>query len=131
MRTTPLLLGEILSVGLLLVLGVSANFWLAIGIVSLWGFLFSCIMPIRQAYLNSLIPSKQRATVLSFDSLLGSAGGIVTQPILGRAADLWGYMQSFMLGGLIQALAIPLAVLARRENIKLEEKRELLKVEPA
>lgn len=131
LRTTALLLGEILSVGLLLVLGVSANFWLAIGIVSLWGFLFSCIMPIRQAYLNSLIPSKQRATVLSFDSLLGSAGGIVTQPILGRAADLWGYMQSFMLGGLIQALAIPLAVLARRENIKLEEKRELLKVEPA
>jgi MFS family permease len=121
LRTTALLVGEILGVGGLLLLGVANNFWLAIGIVAVWGLLSSCIMPIRQAYLNTLIPSKQRATVLSFDSLMGSAGGVVIQPILGRSADLWGYMQSFLLGGVIQALAIPLAVLARKENIKNEQ----------
>lgn len=131
LRTTALLLGEVLSVGFLLLLGIAGNFWLAIGIVSLWGLLFSCVMPIRQAYLNRLIPSKQRATVLSFDSLMGSAGGIVTQPILGRAADLWGYMQSFLLSGVIQALAIPLAVLARRENIKIERAQGTLEGETA
>lgn len=130
LRTSALLAGEVISVVFLLLLGIANNFWLAIGIVTFWGLLFSCIMPIRQAYLNTMIPSKQRATVLSFDSLLGSAGGIVTQPILGRAADLWGYMQSFLLSGVIQALAIPLAILARKENIKLEEKRGLSKVEP-
>lgn len=126
LRTSALLVGEVLGVGFLLLLGVAANFWLAIGIVSLWGLLSSCLLPIRQSYMNSLIPSKQRATVLSFDSLLGSAGGIVTQPILGRIADISGYMQSFLVSGLIQALAIPLAVLARRENIKLESGPEKL-----
>jgi len=33
-------------------------------------------MPVRQAFVNGLIPSEQRATVLSFDSLMGSAGGV-------------------------------------------------------
>ena len=125
LRTSALLVGETLSVGFLLLLGLANNFWLAIGIVVFWGLLFSAITPIRQTYLNSLIPSKQRATVLSFDSLMGSAGGIVTQPILGRAADLWGYAQSFMLSGVIQALAIPFAILARKENIRNDEKGEL------
>ena len=41
-------------------------------------------MPIRQAYLNDMIPSQQRATVLSFDSLMGSSGGVVIQPVLGQ-----------------------------------------------
>jgi len=40
---------------------------------------------------HGVIPSAQRATVLSFDSLMGSAGGVVIQPVLGRAADIYGY----------------------------------------
>jgi hypothetical protein len=45
--------------------------------------------PIRQAYVNGLIPSEQRARVLSFGNLMGSGGDVVVQPALGRAADLW------------------------------------------
>jgi MFS family permease len=131
LRTSALIVGEFLGIGGLLFLGVANDFWLAILIVAAWGLLFSCIGPIRQAYLNSLIPSKQRATVLSFDSLMGSVGGVITQPILGRAADLWGYMQSFLIGGAIQALALPFAFLARRENIKLEAKGALANEESA
>jgi len=63
-----------------------------------------------------LIPSEQRATVLSFDSLVGSSGGIVIQPILGRAADVWGYPMSYACSAAIQALAIPFMTLARRER---------------
>ena len=70
----------------------------------------------RQAYLNGLIPSEQRATVLSFDSLLGSSGGVVVQPILGKAADVWSYPASYMCCAAIQALAIPFIWLARRER---------------
>ena len=40
----------------------------------------------RQAYLNGLIASEHRATVLSFDALMSSAGGVVAQPALGRVA---------------------------------------------
>ncbi len=66
--------------------------------------------------MNGLIPSEQRATVLSFDSLMGSAGGVVAQPALGRAADVYGYGTSLVIAAVVQALAIPFGILARREH---------------
>lgn len=48
-------------------------------------------MSARRGYdLTDLIPSRQRATVLSSDSLMGSADSVVFQPALGRAADVCG-----------------------------------------
>jgi MFS family permease len=82
----------------------------------LWGLLFSTIMPVRQAYVNALIPSEHRATVLSFDSLMGSSGGIATQPVLGRVADAWGYPASYLCSAAIQALAVPFLFVARRQR---------------
>ena len=73
-------------------------------------------MPIRQAYLNGMIPSRQRATILSFDSLMNSTGGVWAQPVLGRAADVWGYAPSYVLSAGIAALALPPLVLSRRQN---------------
>jgi hypothetical protein len=73
-------------------------------------------MPIRQTYLNGLIPSRQRATILSFDSMMSSTGGVWAQPVLGRAADVWGYGPSYLLGAGISALAIPCLGLSRRQN---------------
>ena len=52
-------------------------------LIVLWALLSATALPIRQAYLNGLIPSQQRATILSFDSLVSSTGGVVAQPILG------------------------------------------------
>ena len=120
LRTSVLLTCEVASVGMLLFLGFVSGFWQAIVLVSVWGLLSAAITPVRQAYLNTLIPSKQRATVLSFDSLMGSVGGVVIQPTLGRVADIGGYAQSFLASGLIQAIALPFAVLARRENMRAE-----------
>jgi MFS family permease len=54
--------------------------------------------------------------VLSFDSLMGSTGGIVAPPILGRTADIYGYPASYVLGAGIGALALPFVFLARHEN---------------
>jgi MFS family permease len=73
-------------------------------------------MPIRQAYLNDMIPSKQRATVLSFDSLMDSSGGVVIQPVLGRAADVYSYSASFVLGALFQLAAVPFLIGSRRQH---------------
>ena len=47
-------------------------------------------------------------------SLVSSVGGVVMQPGLGKAADLRGYPESFVLAGLLQALALPFLALARR-----------------
>ena len=115
-RTSALLTGAIFNAILLFALGQTMNFWLAVAIVSLWALFFAAVMPLRQAYLNEHIPSKQRATVLSFDALMSSAGGVAIQPALGRTADLAGYLQSFMVSSGIYALAVPLTWLAHRQN---------------
>src|SRR5687768_6788120 len=94
----------------------TSSFWMAIGLLVIWGLTFSAGMPIRQAYLNGIIPSQQRATVLSFDNLMGSAGGVVAQPALGRVADVWGYSASYVVCAFIQLAAVPFLVLARRED---------------
>ena len=39
--------------------------------------LFAVEGPLRQAYLNGVIPSEQRATVLSFDNMIGATGGVI------------------------------------------------------
>ena len=49
---------------------------MAIALLVLWGLMFAAVSPVRQAYVNGLIPSQERATVLSFDSLLGSSGAV-------------------------------------------------------
>lgn len=115
-RTTVLVIVMILSVAATLAVGLIPNFWLAITMLALWGLMFSIMMPIRQSYLNRLIPSKQRATMLSFDSLLSPSGGVGAQPLLGRTADMWGYANSYLWSAGIQALSIPLLWLARREK---------------
>jgi MFS family permease len=115
-RTSALIATAGLSVVALGLIGIVENFWAVIGLTSVWGLLFAATMPIRQAYLNGLIPSRQRATILSFDSLMSSSGGVWAQPVLGRAADVWGYAPSYLLGAGISVLALPFLVLSRRQN---------------
>jgi MFS family permease len=117
-RTSVLLAAYVTSVVVLALVGLVPNFWVVVTLLVLWGLMFSAVMPVRQAYLNALIPSEQRATVLSFDSLFGSTGGVVIQPALGKAADVWGYPISYLFGAGFQALAIPFTWLARREKAK-------------
>src|SRR4030095_15618407 len=115
-RTTVLLTCEAISALVLAVVGFVPNFWVAVALLILWGLMFSAMMPVRQTYLNGLIPSEQRATVLSFDSLFSSSGGVVFQPLLGKAADVWSYPTSYIFSAAIQALAVPFTWLARREK---------------
>ena len=115
-RTSALLAAVGASALTLALIGLLESFWAALALIVVWGLLFAASMPIRQAYLNGLIPSQQRATILSFDSMLGSTGGVVVQPVLGRSADVWGYPGSYLLGAGISALALPFVLLSRREN---------------
>jgi len=115
-RTTALIATAGLSVISLGLIGIVESFWAVIGLIVVWGLLFAASMPIRQTFLNGLIPSRQRATILSFDSLMASSGGVWAQPVLGRAADVWGYAPSYLLGAGISALAVPFLALSRRQN---------------
>jgi MFS family permease len=115
-RTHALMFASFLGTACLALMGLTSSFWVAIALLVVWGLTFSASVPIRQAYINGLIPSQQRATVLSFDNLMASAGGVAAQPALGRAADVWGYPSAYVLSGVIQLTALPFLALARRED---------------
>jgi MFS family permease len=123
-RTTTVIGASVASIITLLVLGLTSLFWLAIVFLVLWGFVFAVAGPVRQAYLNDMIPSKQRATVLSFDSLFGSLGGVVFQPALGRSADLWGYGTSLVIGGVIELVGLPFLFASRRQRDPADTTRD-------
>ncbi len=115
-RTSALLSGSVASACALLTMGLSSRFWVVLTVLAAWALVFSAAMPIRQAFLNELIPSAQRATVLSSDNMLASLGGAVAQPALGRVADVWGYPTSYVAAAAVELLAWPFLLLARRER---------------
>jgi MFS family permease len=116
-RTSALLVVGALGVAMLTLIGLINNFWAVVVLITLWELMSYAGFPIREAYLNGMIPSQQRATILSFDSLMNSAGGIVAQPALGKSADVWGYQVSFLLSAAGSALALPFIARARRLNM--------------
>jgi MFS family permease len=115
-RTSALIATAGLSVAALGLIGLVKSFWPVIGLTVAWGLFFAASMPIRQTYLNGMIPSRQRATILSFDSMMASSGGVWTQPVLGRAADVWGYPSSYLIAAGISAVGLPFLGLSRRQN---------------
>jgi MFS family permease len=115
-RTSGLFATALLGVLSLGLIGLVDSFWAVIALIAVWGLAFAASMPIRQAYINGMIPSRQRATILSFDSLMTSVGGVWAQPVLGRSADVWGYAPSYLMSAGIMVLALPFLALSRREN---------------
>ncbi|MEV0127859.1 MFS transporter [Dactylosporangium sp. NPDC050688] len=120
-RMSVVIAGVLLNGALLAGLGLvgsgpAGSVPVAMALLAASSMVSAAILPSRQAYLNSLVPSGQRATVLSFDSLASSGGAVVTQPALGRVADLSGYPASYVVGGALQALALPVLLLARRHE---------------
>lgn len=116
-RTHVLLLAAGVSTVCLCGIGLTSRFWLAIGLLVFWGLGFSITMPVRQTFLNAIIPSAQRATVLSFDNLMTSAGGVATQPLLGRLSDVSGYPAAYLVSAGIQSVALPFLWLTRRQKV--------------
>ena len=117
-RRTTVLIVTCLGAAALLVAaglaGAAGSFWGVLVLAAGWALLGAVGTPVQSAYLNGMIPSQQRATVLSFASLMGSSGGVVVQPALGRVADVSGYPASLAIGGAIQVLAAPLLAMSRR-----------------
>ncbi len=115
-RTTAIILATGAAGVALGCLALTRTFAVALALLVGWALFGAAATPVRQAYLNALIPSQQRATVLSFDSLMGSTGGVAIQPALGRVADLSSYGASYAVGAVLQLAALPFLVASRRER---------------
>ena len=112
-RSSILAWATAVQAGALVVVGVTSSFWLALAALIVTSVIMAAAMPVRQTLLNNLIASEQRATVLSFDGLIGSSGGVVIQPALGRTADIWSYGTAYVIGGAVYALSVPFLVVLR------------------
>jgi hypothetical protein len=115
-RTTLLLWAAGIQTVAAIGVGLAESFYLAValylvvmGATGVWG-------PVKQAYLHKLVPSEHRATVISFDSLIGSGGSVLGQTGLGRIAQTHSFGAGYIVGGLATALAWPAVVLLRWRN---------------
>jgi hypothetical protein len=50
--------------------------------------------------------------------MLTSLGGVISQPGLGKVAEVWGYPMSYLGSAAFQVIALPFLLLARREKAK-------------
>jgi MFS family permease len=73
-----------------------------------FGVSFGISNPVRMAFINRHVPSGQRATVLSFDSLFQQAGGVIGQSGLGYISRMFSIPLGWMLGGAVLYLGYPL-----------------------
>lgn len=66
------------------------------------------MFPLRQSYLNKegRIPSDKRATILSFDSMVLSLGGIIGLIVSGHLADTYSISFAWMVSGTVLLLCI-------------------------
>ena len=115
-RTTILIAASLIVTAATIGVGVADSFWLAVPLFLLGTLASGIFMPVKQGYLHRLIPSAQRATVISFDSMLGSGGGVVGQTGLGYLSRQQNIAAGFVVGGATTVLAIPVLLLLRKLN---------------
>jgi MFS family permease len=66
------------------------------------------IGPIKRAYMNKRIPSQQRATMLSFDSMVNSAGAFIGLIVGGAIAERYSISVAWVVSALVLAIVIPI-----------------------
>lgn len=72
--------------------------------------------PVHKSYLNKYIPSDQRATVLSFDSMMGKFGAALGLVILGWIGKNYSIQTSWLISGLLLFLLIPIYLRTRKHE---------------
>jgi MFS family permease len=115
-RTTLLLWAAGVMVAAVVGVGLAGSFWLALALLLVATVAEGVAMPVQQAYLHQVVPSSQRATVVSSVSLVGSAGGIGGQLGLGYVARSQSVAAGYVTGGLTLLLALPPLLLLRRRR---------------
>ena len=113
-RTTLLLSAAALQTCAAVALGVASSFWVALPAFLLVTASVGVTSPVRQAYLHQVVRTEQRATVVSFDSMVSNVGGVGGQVGLGALGEARSVGAAFVAGGVATAAALPLLAKVRR-----------------
>ena len=107
-RTTILLGASAATTATMVATGAVRSFWITVPIFLLGALAGGVLQPVRQTYLHASIPTSERATLVSFDSLVGSLGSVGGQTGLGYLSQERSIPAGFVVGGLATILALPI-----------------------
>jgi MFS family permease len=107
-RTTILVGAAAVSTATMVATGAFRTFWVAVPVFLLGAVTGGVLQPVRQTYLHYSIPSSERATLVSFDALVGSLGSVGGQTGLGYLSQERSIPVGFVVGGLATILALPI-----------------------
>lgn len=113
-RTTILLGAAVVQTLAAVSIGLAGSFALAFAALAVYSVAAGAFAPVKQAYLHESIPSAQRATLVSFDSLVGNVGSVGGQVGLGYVSRERGIAEGYVLGGAATVFVLPLLLLLRR-----------------
>jgi MFS family permease len=112
-RTSILLVAGAATTSTMVATGLIRSFWITVPVFLLGAVAGGVLQPVRQTYLHRSIPSSERATLVSFDSLVGSLGSVGGQTGLGYLSQERSVPAGFVVGGLVTVLTIPIYVRLR------------------
>ena len=115
-RSTMLIIAAAVSTVAAVTIGLTSTFAVAVVCLLVVAGAMGVISPVRQAYLHQVTTSEHRATVVSFDAMVVSIGGVGGQVGLGAVADNRSFSAGYVVGGLFTALAVPVLFALRRLN---------------
>jgi MFS family permease len=107
-RTTILLSASAVTTATMVATGVVRSFWVTVPVFLVGAVAGGVLQPVRQTYLHKSIPTSERATLVSFDSLMGSLGSVGGQTGLGFLSQERSIPVGFVVGVLTTILALPL-----------------------
>src|SRR5881296_3075174 len=119
-RTGLLMLSAGAQTVLAVACGLLTNFFAVVSLYLLYGVAVGLALPVKQAYLNAHIPSAQRATIISLDSMFASSGGVLGQTVWGWLGGTGSVGSAWAWSGLTLLLGIPLYWIARRRDQHLD-----------
>ena len=119
-RTGLLMVSVVVQAATAMACGLLKDFYVVVGLYLVYGVAIGLAMPVKQAYLNAHIPSAQRATIISLDSMFANLGGVAGQSGWGALARVRSIGQAWAWSGATLLLGVPLYWLARRQDRRLD-----------
>jgi MFS family permease len=113
-RTTLLVASAAVLAAAAIGVGLAGSFWPALICLLVCMGATGVGAPVQQAYLHAVVPSAERATVISAVSLVGSAGGSGGSIGLGWISRAHSVAAGYVAGGLFIMLALPPLLVLRR-----------------
>jgi predicted MFS family arabinose efflux permease len=113
-RTTLMLWAAAVQAVAAIGVGLAGEFGLAVALFLLVTLATGVMGPVKQAYVHEVTPSAHRASVVSFDSMVGNAGGVLGQSGLGYLARVRSIASGYVSGGVALLFALPVLLLLRR-----------------